>query len=244
MKLTSAQNPLIKHFVKLRQDRNYRYAQKSIVVEGIKMLQEVSQNCPVKTLFVCGETASNIIAEQTFVVTEAIMQKVSGTKSPEGVIAEVAMPPWASLDGKNYVVVLDGVNDPGNMGALLRTALALGWEGAFLLEGSCDPYNEKALRAARGATFRLPLATGGWDELNHLIQKNGWLPVAADTEGMPVSELAHSDKILLVLGNEAQGLSKEAHKFCKKTTIPMSGQMESLNVAIAGGILMYILIPG
>ena len=86
------------------------------------------------------------------------MKKISGMQTPEGLVVEIEMPKPAPLEGLKYLLALDGVSDPGNVGALLRTALALGWQGIFILDESCDPFNDKALRSARGATFRLPLA--------------------------------------------------------------------------------------
>lgn len=240
-KITSAQNPLIKRLVKLRQDRQLRYEGKSVVIEGIKIIREVAQHTPLKALFCCGEPPKEIYARQTFIVPEHVMQKISGTKSPEGIVAEVVMPPEGSLEGKRRILAFDQLNDPGNVGTLIRTALALGWEGLYFIDNCCDPYNEKALRAARGATFHLPMRSGSWEDLEKLSVQNKWSLLAADISGSTPEEISPTENILLVLGNEAQGLSEETHRRCKKVTIPMAGEMESLNVAIAGAILMYIL---
>jgi TrmH family RNA methyltransferase len=117
----------------------------------------------------------------------------------------------------------------------------MGWEGAFLVGEGCDPFNEKALRAARGATFRLPLRTGSWDELQALATENHWVPLVADLDGKAPSSFHEIKQGILVLSNESHGPSDAALRFCQKVSIPMSGKMESLNVAVAGGILMYAL---
>src|SRR3990170_2143858 len=150
--LTSLQHPLIKHFVKLRQNQDYRIDHQSVVIEGIKPIEELSKAIKPKTIMVYDEgfLPTGIDFKDVVVVDEDIMKKASGMVHPEGIIAEFPMPPDQSLQGLHYIIALDGVNDPGNLGSLLRTALALGWEGAFILEETCDPYNEKAIRAARG----------------------------------------------------------------------------------------------
>ncbi len=235
--ITSLQHPLVKHLHKLRTSSSYRHAQKRALIVGQNLVKEI----PIKTLLVVGEPPKGLKFEECFIVTESIMKKITGLEAPEGIAAEVELPPLATLKNKKHVLVLDGVSDPGNMGTLLRTALALGWDGAYILHNSCDPYNDKALRAAKGATFRLPLRTGNWEELIELIKENKLEPIAADMGGKDVSS-EKSKQIALVVGNEAHGLSEEARKFCTKVAIPMSGEMESLNVAVAGGILMYCLV--
>ncbi len=179
-------------------------------------------------------------ADKIYLVTDDVMKKVSGMIHSEGIVAEFPMPSNCSLEGKKSMIVLDNINDPGNLGTLLRTGLALGWEGAFLVGNCCDPYNEKALRASRGACFHLPLQQGSWNELKALALRNSLTPLLADLEGVHPSAI-HEEKLLLVLSNEARGPSEEAIAFCKRVTIPLVGDMESLNVAIAGGILMYVL---
>lgn len=245
-RVTSVQHPMVKHLVKLRHNRDYRYEHHSLVIEGIKPIEELRHHGKFKTLVMYNEAMIPLGAEadEIFLVNEQVMKKISEMESPEGLIAEIAMPQPSSFKGMKYVIALDGVSDPGNVGTLLRSALALGWQGAFILNESCDPYNDKALRAARGATFRLPLAFGGWKELKELVKKEGLVPIVGDMEGEDVSASKKPNKIMLVMGNEAHGASKEAKEFCTPLAISMPGTMESLNVAVAGGILMYALRLG
>ena len=245
-RISSVQNPLVKHLCHLRLNRDYREESRRVLIEGLKLIQEVCPHLPTYTLIAKDETLlpEGVQADQTVLVTEEVFNKISGMHTPEGVAAEVALPPYRSLEGIKRLLVLDGVNDPGNMGALLRTALALAWEGVYLLDEVCDPFNEKALRAAKGATFRLPLAHGDLAGLSALIRKNQLTPYAADIKGESLDAVERKHKIMLVLGNEAHGPSPEVKKICTPLTIPMSGSMESLNVAVAGGILMYELLKG
>lgn len=242
-RVTSLQHELVKHLVKLRQNHDYRVDHQTLLIEGIKPIKEICGNIKAKTLVAWDETliSKGMKADDIVLVSENVMKKISGMQNPEGLVAEIPMPKPASFKGKHYIVVLDGVGDPGNVGTLLRTALALGWEGAFIVEDSCDPFNEKALRAARGATFRLPLAWGKWDQIKKLVQENKLEPIVADLEGKALKEIKAKNGVLLVLGNEAHGASQEAKKLCHSVTIPMAGDMESLNVSVAGGIMMHAL---
>ena len=241
--ISSLQHPCIKHIVHLRQNSDYRKDHKSVVIEGINMIREVGSAHPIKTLLACHESLipPGITAKDVLIVDEAVMKKASGMQNSDGLLAEVTMPTFSKLEQARFILALDHVSDPGNLGAALRTALAFGWDGAFLIGEGCDPYNEKALRAARGATFRMPLRVGSWEDFDGLVSKLEVVPIAADLDGEPLTGDRQSNSCVLVLGNEAHGPSSEVLSRCKKVTIPMSGPMESLNVAVAGGILMFLL---
>lgn len=241
--ITSLQHPAIKHLVKLRQNRDYRYDHHSLVIEGSKVIAELGRDAPLKLLMTTDETLipKGVCADQVLIVSEEILHKASGMQNSEGILGEIAMPRPTPFKGIKTLLALDGINDPGNLGTLQRTALALGWEGVFLLNESCDPYNEKALRAARGATFRLPYNTGSWHDLWAIAKENQLTPLVADLEGKDPGNFKKEERILLILSNEARGPSEEALKDAAKVTLPMTGKMESLNVAVAGGILMYAL---
>jgi RNA methyltransferase, TrmH family len=239
--ITSLQHPLVKHLVKVRTDSSYRYQQQTLVLEGLKPIQEMSSS--VTQLLYTPAYASLVpfISGKKWQVTEAILRKISGMTSPEGIIAEIPMPPFVLLDKAKQVLALDGVSDPGNLGTLLRTALALGWETIYFLPGSCDPFNEKAMRAARGAEFKLALAKGTAEHLQQWVEDEGIQPLVADLKGKSPDLVPAASRRLLVLGNEAHGASTVVRHFCLPVTISMPGEMESLNVAVAGGILLYLL---
>lgn len=245
--ISSIHHPLVSQCVQLRDKKSARLSHSEVFVQGIKLVRELCESTSVEIVILeegRGLTEERWRAKEVIVVSRGVMNKISSMESPEGVAAIVAMPRQApALTGK-ALIALDRVSDPGNMGTLLRSALALGWSGAFVLEGSCDPFNDKALRAARGATFRLNLFHGSWPQLVRLAQLGGYTALAADIDGTPLSQVAPPDRPLLVLGNEATGLSPEARSLCKSVTIPLLGPMESLNVAAAGAILMYTLNLG
>lgn len=240
--ISSPQNPLVKHLSKLRTDAAYRHNQGTVLIEGEILINEICREFPaLKILTINKNLPTQAKANDIYFTNPSIMKKISGLESPEGLIAEIQMPSESDLKGLNYIAAFDKISDPGNMGTLLRTGLALGWQGAFILEGSCDPFNDKALRASKGALFRLPYRCGNWNELNQLIQENKLTPFGADIVGTTLNKVKPQNNILLVLGNEAKGLSDDAKSVCERVTIPMPGEMESLNVAIAGAILMYNL---
>lgn len=238
--ISSLQNPLIKHLVKLRHNHDYRDEHHAFLLEGIKPIAEAM---PFISKIFYSESFhfSTLKVKEKWFVTDAVMKKISGMTSPEGVVAEVKMPMLSIPKNAKFLLALDGINDPGNLGTLLRSALALGWEGVFILPTSCDPYNEKAIRAARGAHFRLPIVRCTEEELKNYSEKMKLQLLIADLKGVSPSKIPANKGKILVLGNEAHGASPELKETCTKVTIPMKGEMESLNVAIAGGILMYLL---
>lgn len=243
--LTSLQHPLVKRLVKLREDRKFRYTEKKVVIEGKKMVSEATGR--IKKILVKEESFLPEIYTQKkhsveiYLVSEAIIHKISGVESPEGIVAEIEMTEVLLPKECRRLLILDQINDPGNLGTLFRSALALGWEGIFLLPGCCDPYNDKALRAAKGATFHLPSQWGTLEECIKKIEKWKMVPLVAALQGKDIKEFSKEENIALVLGSEAKGASREILAFAKPVTIPMREDVESLNVATAGAILMYAL---
>lgn len=239
----SLQNPLVKHLVKLRQNSDYRYDHGSIVIESADVIDEVGRSHVFKTLLTVSKDLipPGVKAEETFLAPPSIIQKISGMKTSGGIIAEAVMPKFSDLKGKKHLIALDKVSDPGNLGTILRTALALGWDSVFFLNDGCDPFNDKSLRASRGAVFRLPMARGSWDDLKKIIKENRLKSFVADINGVPFNQIFLPKRVVLVLGNEARGPSQESLSECTAIKIPMLGKMESLNVSIAGGILLYAL---
>lgn len=241
-KIQSLQHPIVKYLVKLRSDKEQRAHSGTALVVGKKLVQELAKTKKFKTVLVeKGFTLGKIQAETIYIVSNEILKKVTGLESPEPLAAEIPLPQPADLTGKKWVLALNSINDPGNLGTLLRTALALGWDGVFITHNSVDPFNDKALRAAKGATFNLPLCFGTEQELHQLILKNKWHVYVADMTGAPLEQLSVKMPLLLLLGNESHGIAESFKKQYDSVSIPMDPKMESLNVSIAGAILMYHL---
>lgn len=241
----SAQHPLIKYWTSLRSDAHFRKAEGSVLLEGKNCVQDICKAIKPKRLIVCSEAdiPEGQSADEIFVITEALMKKISGVQHPEGVIAELAMPKNTPFANVKKIVVADCIQDPGNLGTLIRSSLAFGWDGIFILPGSSDPYNDKALRAAKGATFQLPIYSGTWNDLKDAITKSSLKLVVADVSGEKPSTF-NNTRMALVLGNEAQGAKVPDTLAFQKVSLPMQGAMESLNVAVAGSILLYLYQEG
>lgn len=237
----SAQHPLIKYWTNLRSDAHFRKAEGCVLLEGKNCVQDICKTIKPKSLIVCKESdiPEGFAADEIYVITEALMKKISGVQHPEGVIAELAMPKQIPFTRVKKIVVADCIQDPGNLGTLIRSSLAFGWDGIFILPGTSDPYNDKALRAAKGATFHLPIYSGNWIDLQDTLSKNNLKLVVADVSGESPSAF-NSTNMALVLGNEAQGAKVPSNLAFQKVTLPMRGAMESLNVAVAGSILLYL----
>lgn len=174
-------------------------------------------------------------------VAEVELAALADTVTPQGVLAMAAIPrvDWSALRS-DRILVLDAVQDPGNLGTLVRTAEALGLGGVVALSGTVDPWNPKAVRAAAGASFRLPLLRATWPEARTKLLERGAPVWVADAAGEPFGRGSSApERLALVLGNEARGVSEAVVRDAeRRVSVPMRGRAESLNVAVAGAILM------
>jgi RNA methyltransferase, TrmH family len=185
-------------------------------------------------------------------VTESDFASAADTESPQGVLAvapvpsrgleQLALPPVARL------VVLDGVQDPGNVGTILRTAAALGAGAVLALPGTVDLWNAKVVRSAMGALFVRPTVSCTWDELDRFRRAQGLALWGADAGGEPVEDgparEALPARLALAVGNEGNGLSAGLRARADRiVSLPIAQDVESLNVAVAAGILLYALRP-
>jgi len=172
------------------------------------------------------------------------LEQLADTDTPQGVLAVLEPPRWPLADirpaHRAPVLVLDAVQDPGNVGTLIRTAFALGAAGAVLLPGSADPSNPKVLRAAMGATFRLPWATAADGEFRAWVREVDAVVWAAATDGTPVHRLSVPERLALVVGNEGAGVRPAVRELSRASVaIPLARGAESLNVAVAAGIVLF-----
>jgi TrmH family RNA methyltransferase len=223
--------------VKLRDNKAFRAQEKSVLIVGVTLVSDVAARLPLKTLISVDPLPFN--AKESYLAPPNVLEKIINISSHDLVAAEVELPSPSSLENVKTLVVLDGLSDPGNVGTILRTAVALGWEGAFLTPKTADPYNDKALRSARGAPLFLPLRQGSYEELEKLVRASGMKVYIADVEGKKLTDVSFKKPLALVLGHETQGPSSEARALGEAVSIPMTNQMESLNVATAAAILMY-----
>lgn len=168
------------------------------------------------------------------------------TDSPQGILAIAEVPAWALPDiaflPKARLLVLDGVQDPGNVGTIVRTAEALGATATYALPGTVDLWNPKVVRSGMGSHFRHPCIVGTWDELDSFRVSRAFSVWGADASGTPLGDAPPPDRLALIVGNEGAGLSAESRSRLDRTVaLPISSTVESLNVAVATGILLYEL---
>lgn len=237
--ITSLQHPLVKHLVRLREERSYRREHGSVLIAGCKLTEELCHSYPLITLMVEENypLPPDISAKNIYRVPIELLKKVTGLSQPEPLAAEIPLPPVRPIDPKYPLLILDQLADPGNVGTLLRTALALGWNNVFCTPHTADPFNAKALRAARGATFHLNLREDSHEALIDLIKEQQRTLFIATVGGSLLSTGAKP--IALVLGNESHGIHPTLQYPGIPISIPIASEVESLNVAIAGAILMH-----
>ncbi|HEM2547914.1 TPA: RNA methyltransferase [Streptococcus suis] len=243
--IRSKSNNLVKQIKKLQQKK---YRTSSYLIEGWHLLEEaVKAGASIEHILVVEEHADRVVQlEKVTVVSPEIMQDLTDSKSPQGVIAQLALPSQdlpERLEGR--FLVLEDVQDPGNVGTIIRTADAAGFDGVFLTDKSADIYNMKVLRSMQGSHFHLPVYRLPIEDILSTL-KNNQVEILATTlssQSVDYREVSPEASFALVMGNEGQGISdfvsEEANQLVH---ITMPGQAESLNVAIAAGILVFSFI--
>lgn len=239
--ITSRQNPLLQHFKKLSSDGNYRRQIGEYLCDSPKLLAEaVKWNAPI-TAVVSTEPQAVEFA-RCITVPEDVMQSVSPMKSPQGVLFTCRLPQHKvpeKITGR--WVVLDGVQDPGNVGTVLRTLDAFDADGLILLSGCADPFSPKTVRSAMGAHFRRSVYQMTPGQLKSLLDASH-MPLygAALREDTQDAREVDYHNAAIAIGSEGRGLTQEVLNLCDKTVrIPMSGRCESLNAAIAAAVLLW-----
>jgi TrmH family RNA methyltransferase len=229
--LTSAQNPLLKdirravHQGGLTQDG-------CAVAEGFHLLEEARRGpCRIEAVIAAESVASGVAAD--YVVPDVLFASLASTETTQGVLSLVKPKQWTSADllkAPALVLVLDGVQDPGNAGSMLRAAEAFGATGAVFLKGTVNPYNPKCLRASAGSVFRLPLLTTAIFDFDALQVYS-----LSAHSGVSLTQADFKRGSALIVGNEGRGVRMERGQ---PLHIPSSG-VESLNAALAAGIALY-----
>jgi TrmH family RNA methyltransferase len=231
------------------------------VAEGVRLVEEaLSAGLPLHGVLVSasfgatergaallGDIAGRAVPLEE--VPDRDFRELADTDTPQGVLAVVEVPSWTLADleprPRAPVLVLDAVQDPGNVGTLLRTAFALGAAGAVLLRGSADLTNPKVMRAAMGASFRLPTAAVDAVEFVAWCRHGDVQVWASAADGAPLTRAALPDRLALVVGNEGAGVRPELRELAvRQVSIPLARGAESLNVAVAAGILLYEAVRG
>lgn len=247
--ITSVHNPQIQFLRGLQKAKNRREAN-LFLAESIKMVREALDLSLCRTLIVDGKRQdefAQMIAQaekngsEVLLVTSAIIQTISEQKTPQGMMCTVEIRPEPEQLGGRLIVAMDGVQDPGNVGTILRTADAAGFDGAILSGACADLYSAKTLRATMGSVFRVP--TRRVDNLPDVLEgmkARGYAVVATELGGADFYENCPHEKAVLVIGSEGNGVSQAVRDAATHhLALPMRGGAESLNAAVAAGIMIY-----
>lgn len=246
--VTSRQNPLCAHIRKLARSGSYRREVGEYLADGEKMWQEaVKWRAPIKQVITTSESPfgaalSVPLGVEHITVPPELMAYLSPMETPQGVLFTLernAFPPPAA--GKGRYLALDGLQDPGNVGTIWRTADALGADGVFLLDHCADPFHPKTVRASMGACFRLPVWEVEKDELAAFARESG-LALCATALGENCQTLGEAElkDSIIVIGNEGHGISEDVLAMCgRRVKIPMRDRCESLNAAAAATVVLW-----
>lgn len=254
MNISSRKNPLVSHFRRLVRERSYRYDCGEFPVEGARLCLEALNNGLIITSFLVTESAKERYPEIVSAISEEftpdiinddISAYISDTKSPQGVFITAKILDKTASAGKivngGKYIILDNLQDSGNIGTIIRTCDALGIDGVILSPDCADIYSPKIVRSAMGSLFRLPVIIAELTETISSMKKAGFEVYAAvlDETAQSISDLSLGKNIAVVIGNEGNGVSDEVINACgKKLYIPISGA-ESLNAAVAASIISW-----
>lgn len=237
--INSASNAKIKYIKSLSQRKN-RMKSRQYITEGLRSVYEALRSGDTDMLVVTEECADKLpseLAQNVYLVPEFIFEKISETQSPQGALAVVNMKenlPDLKCDGA--YVYCDNIRDPGNLGTIIRTADGAGFDGVILSPDCVDCYNPKTIRACMGSFFRMNIYENiSMTELDRFKIYAGIL----DDFTKDYREVSYSGGIVIAVGNEANGISEENKKYCTGIKIPIYGQAESLNAAVAAALMMY-----
>lgn len=240
--ITSRKNPLLQQVKKLLSSRKEREAAGLFVSDGIKLLQEAIRWWPGLDTVILSQDVEMDIPEgvRTVVVPTDVMASISPMQSPQGALFLCRLPEKRAFAPKPGMILLDGIQDPGNLGTILRTADALEIPVA-LLEGCADPYSHKVVRASMGAVFRMQIVQTTWQEAKAACAAAGIaVGVTALNKASQDLQEAPLKTMAVVIGSEGQGVRREILDSARHSLIiPMNPNCESLNAAIAAAIVMW-----
>ena len=249
--IESKDNNLYKETKKLK-ERKGRNKSSKYIIEGFRLVEEAFKAAlPIEYIFISEDGQDKLqeyigkyISKDTklYGLKENLLKELCATEKPQGIVAVVKMREFDSDLNGNFYLLCDKLQDPGNLGTIIRTAHAAGVDGIILTKGTVDVYNDKTIRSTMGSLFHIPIVI---DDGNNTIVKKllekGFSLLATSLEGdKDFFNEDLSGKVIISVGNEGNGVSKEIYDLSdKKVKIPMPGGAESLNVAIATSVILY-----
>jgi TrmH family RNA methyltransferase len=250
--LTSPQNAKIKRIRKLQDQSKTRQQEQAFVIEGVRLVEEALLHGWLPELVLdtedLDERGQRIVQEYrsrgvpVFACSQEVMKSASDTETPQGLLAVLPLQGQPQPQKLDFVLLPDAVRDPGNLGTLLRTALAAGVDLVLLPPGTVDPFSPKVVRAGMGAHFQLPIRKTSWEDIQAELAPLHVYVAEAD-QGLPYTKADLTRPLALVVGNEARGPGPKVTALGNDWLhIPMPGNAESLNAAVAGSILLFEVV--
>lgn len=246
--ITSIKNEKVKYFLSL-QDKKTRNKEQRFIVEGYHLVEEASKTNLLEAIITTDKVNFNKFKDiEKYLVTMPIIEKLSTTKNPQNILGIVKVMDHSSklltdilLKERVRLLLLDEINDPGNLGTIIRTAAALGFDGIVMSDDTVDIYNEKVIRATQGVLFKIPIIKGNLIEVIKLLKKNKVKCFGTSlNKASFIDDIKSNAKMAFCVGNEARGVSKEVLDLMNENIkIKMNNDVESLNVGVAATIIMY-----
>lgn len=241
-RITSRKNPLVQQVKKLLSSRREREKAGLFVSDGTKLLGEAAAYCPgLTTVFLTDEINVHLPESVRVIrVSKEVMELISPMETPQGAVFLCRLPPKRPFVPQRGMLLLDGIQDPGNVGTILRTADA--WNvPVALLEGCADPFSHKVVRASMGAVFRTPVTVTTWEEAQYACREAG-IPIAVTALRSTARDIREAEVgvMAMVIGSEGQGVRQavlDGADHC--LIIPMNPHCESLNAAVAAAAVMW-----
>ncbi|MBU2610972.1 MAG: RNA methyltransferase [Chloroflexi bacterium] len=251
--ITSTQNPKLKLVRGLLGGPKERRETGAFVIEGVRLVEEAVRAEWSMRFVIYDETLSARGRSQVEglksrgveveMVSASLMQLLSETETSQGILAVLSLTNLPIPNLPTFILIPDQIRDPGNLGTLLRTAAAAGVQAVLIPPETTDPFAPKVVRAGMGAHFRLPIISLAWEEIRRISDSAKLKVFLADMDGRSCWETDFRAPLALIVGGEAEGASQEARKLAnQQVRIPMPGGAESLNAAIAGGILIFEIV--
>lgn len=248
--ITSPQNERVR-MVRALHRRRQRHRVRRFLAEGTRLIEDgLDAGVRPEIVFYTQELAETEVGHDLLVrlrdervpialVPPSLMAEMADTTTPQGILAVFPFVEWPDLPAFQFVLIADRVRDPGNLGTILRSALAAGVDQVWLAPGTVDAYSPKVVRAGMGTHFRLPILSLSWAEIEE--RGRGMQIVLADVRGdVAYTEVTWRWPVALIVGGEAEGASEEAFALAEQRVyIPMPGPAESLNVAVATGVILF-----
>lgn len=240
--ITSTKNDTIKQWIKLHK-KKYRDQTGQFLLEGDHLVEEaLASDWDIDQLIVREDRQGEawLTAYPTTVVNDQVFKALADTASPQGVMAVVKMRAYEANQFKK-ILVLDNVQDPGNVGTMIRTADAFNYDGIILGEGTVDLFNDKVIRSTQGSFFHLPVVKANLTTLLPDLQARGVTMITSTLEeALPLEAVTVPECCAVIVGNEGSGVQSELQQLSDvRVKIPITGRAESLNVGVAAGILLY-----